>query len=311
MAQLSPDLRRTISERHGIVTLDQLLADEWSTEMVANMVESSMLVRIHRTVFRMATSPDTFLSRCVAASSADREAVVTGLAAAWLWDFRHVPRPSQPLVMVSHDRSPMSRGVKLRRTNVLETEDVVERADGIRIASPPRTWFDCARDVDDERFERITEWVIDHHAAVPTLWRTARRLEARGRDGLARVRRVMSQCGDWQRPAGSGLELRVLNALERRGVGPLVRQHRIELRNGIVIHPDGADPSVMWAIEVDHVTWHGGRFEAQRDKARDRNARRIGWQIDRVTDQELAADFSAAIDDLVEMYELRKFELAA
>ena len=36
--------------------------------------------------------------------------------------------------------------------------------DGIRVASPPRVWFDCGRDLDDERFERLTEWVLDHHA---------------------------------------------------------------------------------------------------------------------------------------------------
>jgi hypothetical protein len=115
----------------------------------------------------------------------------------------------------------------------------------------------------------------------------------------------MSRRADWQRPAGSGLELRVLDALERRGVRPLVRQHPLRLPNGLVIHTDGADPRVNWAIEVDHVTWHGGRFEAQRDKARDRGARRIGWQVDRVTDQELDENFRGAIDELVDLWSQR------
>ncbi len=44
-----------------------------------------------------------------------------------------------------------------------------QRADGIRVASPPRAWFDCARDIDDERFERLTEWVLDQHTTMPTL----------------------------------------------------------------------------------------------------------------------------------------------
>jgi len=119
----------------------------------------------------------------------------------------------------------------------------------------------------------------------------------------------MSQRADWQRPAGSGLELRVLQALERAGVGPLVRQHPLRLPNGVVIHPDGADPEVRWAIEVDHVTWHGGRFDAQRDKGRDRGARRIGWQVDRVTDQELAADFAGHISELVDLHRRRRTEI--
>lgn len=115
----------------------------------------------------------------------------------------------------------------------------------------------------------------------------------------------MSKRSDWQRPAGSGLELRVLHALEAEGIGTLVRQYPLVLPNGVIIHPDGADPAIRWAIEIDHVTWHGGRSDAQRDKGRDRGARRLGWQVDRVTDQELADDFLGAIRELVELYLLR------
>ena len=115
---------------------------------------------------------------------------------------------------------------------------------------------------------------------------------------------------DWQRPAGSGLELRVIKALERAGVGPLVRQYSLRLGDGTVIHPDGADPSIRWAIEVDHVTWHGGRLDAQRDKSRDRRARAIGWQVDRVTDQELSASFETTVAEVVDLYWNRRHEVA-
>jgi very-short-patch-repair endonuclease len=125
------------------------------------------------------------------------------------------------------------------------------------------------------------------------------------------VNRVLSLRSDWQRPADSGLELRVLKALERRGVNPLVRQYPLRLIDGTVIHLDGAVPELRWAVEIDHVTWHGGRFDTQRDKARDRGARRLGWQVERVTDQELADDFARAISELVELHRLRRIELRA
>jgi very-short-patch-repair endonuclease len=200
--------------------------------------------------------------------------------------------------------------VVLRRSNVIDESDAVQRADGIRVASPPRAWFDCARDIDDERFERLTEWVLDQHATLPTLWHTAQRLQARGRPGLARVKRVMSQRADWQKPAGSGLELRVLRALEARGI-VLVRQYPLALANGITIHPDGADPSIRWALEIDHVTWHGGRLDAQRDKVRDRQTRLLGWEVERVTDQELAENFTGAIDEIVALYRRRQAMFSA
>lgn len=313
MASLSRTLSLQISEHHGVVTDAQLRTDGVQLHVRRRLVTDGVLIQVHQGVYRVASSPDTFESRCVAACLADPTAVITGLAAARLWEFRHVRVCDQPVVLVAHDRTPLTRNVLLRRTNRLDPSEVVVRPDGIRVASPPRAWFDCARDLDDARFERLTEWVLDQHSSVPTLWRQVRSLTQRGRPGLARVNRVMSQRSDWQRPAGSGLELRVLDALDRRGVGPLVRQFPLRLPTGALIHPDGADPLVKWAVEVDHVTWHGGRFDAQRDKGRDRNARRIGWQVDRVTDRELADDFGAAIDELVDLWRLRRreFGLAA
>jgi len=136
-------------------------------------------------------------------------------------------------------------------------------------------------------------------------------MTARGRPGLARVRRVMSQRSDWQRPTGSLLELRVLRALRAAGVPELVRQHAVRLPNGIVIHPDAADPRIRWALEVDHVTWHGGRADAQRDKGRDRGLRRLGWQVDRITDRELTEHFDSTVREITELYWLRHQDVAA
>jgi hypothetical protein len=311
MPQLSIDLAHGVADRHGIVGADELLADGFTRNTIRGIVTAGVLVACHQGVYRLAVAPDTFEARCAAACLADDRVVVTGPAAARLWGFRHVFRPEQPVVLTDHDRTPLTKGVVLRRTNVLEAEDWVIRSDRIRVASPPRAWFDCARDLSDERFEMLTEWVLDRHSSIPALWRMRRRLSARGRPGLARVNRVLSQRPIWQHPVGSGLELRVLKALEARGVAGLVRQHPIRLANGVVIHPDGALPGIRWALEIDHVTWHGGRLDAQRDKGRDRGLRRIGWQVDRVTDIEIEAQFETTIDELVELIAVRRRGLAA
>ena len=72
-----------------------------------------------------------------------------------------------------------------------------------------------------------------------------------------------------------------------------------------MIHFDVADPEIKWGLEIDHVTWHGGRFDAQYDKTRDRGALRIGWQVDRVTDQECRTDLATVVRELVELHALR------
>jgi very-short-patch-repair endonuclease len=305
MATIFPSLTRRIAQRHDIVTHGELSADGYTSNTLRWQLDRGVLVPVHRGVYRIGTSPDTFESRCAAACLAEPLAIVTGVAAARLWDFRHVWRPDVPHVLVGHDCTPITSGVVLRRSNVIDATDAVSREDGIVVASPPRAWFDCARDVDDERFERLTEWVLDHHANLQTLWRLTRRLRTKGRPGLGRVNRVMSRRADWQKPAGSGLELRVLRALEQRGI-ELVRQFTIALPGGQVIHPDGADPSIKWALEVDHASWHAGRQEAQQDKVRDRGLRRLGWQVDRVTDYELDDDFDATITELADIHRQRR-----
>lgn len=309
MRHISSQLAEQVADTHGIVTRSALIADGFDRSHIARLVTSGRLVVVHQGVYRVATSPESLKSRCVAACSADPTAVVSGPAAGRLWEFPHIPRVDVPDLLVPHHSNPMSNGVRLRRTNVLSDEDIVRREDGIRVSSPPRAWFDLAVDLDDSRFEMLTEHVIARHAQVPTLWRTVRRLRSPGRRGLARVRRVLSRRATWQKPAGSGLELRVLRALEKAGVPELVRQHPIRLGNGTTIHPDGALPHLRWAVEVDHITWHGGRFDAQYDKHRDRAARRAGWQIERVTDQALDDDFEREILAVCEMYHLRVEEL--
>lgn len=311
MPQLSADLTSIVARRHGVVSLAELLADGFTRNTVRRLVSAGVVVKCHKGVYRLAVVSDTFEARCAAACLADHRVVVAGPAAARLWSFRHVFRPDQPVLLTDHDQTPLTRGVMLRRTNVLDPEDWVIRPDSIRVASPPRAWFDCARDLTDERFEMLTEWVLDHHASIPTLWRQRRRLSSRGRPGLARVNRILSKRSVWQRPAGSGLELRVLEALEGRGVVGLVRQHPIRLANGVTIHPDAALPDIRWALEIDHVTWHGGRLDAQRDKGRDRGLRRVGWQVDRVTDIEIEEQFATTINELLELITLRSGRPAA
>ena len=122
-----------------------------------------------------------------------------------------------------------------------------------------------------------------------------------GRDGTARFVRVLARRPSLAKPKNSDLEVRVLRALASRGV-VLVPQYEIRLPDGSVIHPDGVDPFRRFGVEIDHVTWHGGRVRSQYDKWRDRQTARLGWVIARVTDEDLRTRFHGTINDLVEIY---------
>ncbi len=52
-------------------------------------------------------------------------------------------------------------------------------------------------------------------------------------------------------------------------------------------------------LEIDHITWHGGKVDLTADKRRDRLLRRIGINTTRVTDATKSArDLTRIIDDL-------------
>jgi hypothetical protein len=304
MSRFSPQLTEHWAAHFGIVGVCRLRELGISLHEQDKLVAARVIGQVHRGVFRLLAVPSSFEANCLAACVADDELVIAGSSAARLWRFKHTKMSDVVVASVSHDRTPVSRGVVLRRTNVLGDTDIVVRPDGIRVTSPARTWFDRASELSDRYFESLTEQVLDDFCTLPTLFDTVRRLSSRGRAGSARVRRVLSQRSAWQRPADSELELRVLQALEVHGIA-LVRQYPLRLPSGVLIHLDGADPVAKWGVEVDHVTWHGGRFEAQTDKARDRGARRIGWQIDRITDQECREHFGRSIRELVDLYRHR------
>ena len=304
MAFLTPELAAHLAAHHGVVDLCTLLRHGVTLHELDTHRRRGTFVRIHTGVFRVATAPDTFEARCHAACLADAELVLCGPSAARWWKFKHTGTPDLVHAIVAHDRTPVSTGVVLRRSNELPATDVVEMSPGIRVTSPARTWFDRARDMNDHYFEALTEHVLRQHCTMPTLWATVRRLGVQGRPGAARVRRVVSLRPTWQRPADSTLEFEVIKAFRQRGV-LFVGQQTLQLRNGRRIHLDAADPEIKFGIEVDHFEWHQGRAAAERDDDRNRAAEKIGWRVLRITDHVWRTDRSTILDDIIEIYVAR------
>lgn len=304
MSYLPRSLVAHLVAHHGVVDRLTLTRLGVGTHEFDRLLRAGTFVTIHTGVFRVATSPATFEARCLAACLADNELVICGPSAARHWSFKHTGTPDDVYATVPHDRTPVSTGVILRRCNVVTAEDIVAAECGLRVTSPPRTWFDRGRDLDDHHFEALTEHVLNRHTTMPTLWRTSRRLCQRGRPGSARVRRVLSMRPSWQKPADSTLEFDVLKAFRTRGVH-FVAQHSLTLRNGRRIHLDGADPDIRFGIEVDHYEWHQGRDAAERDDDRNRATERIGWRVLRITDHAWKTDREAIIDDIIAIYVAR------
>jgi very-short-patch-repair endonuclease len=293
----------------GLITTERLSADGVTRHGRSALTASGMIVPIHQGVYRFGSHPVSFEQQCLAACLAIDSLVISGTSAGRLMGLRRMP--DGPVHAMVLDRKAKLDNVVIHRTNALGDDDLTIRADGMRVLRPARLVPDLARFLDDADLESVIEQLIDRRAAsIPMLAASARRLRVRGRDGTARLARVLESRPAWMKPKDSDLEVRFLRALEDRGVR-LTPQYALDLGGGRIVHLDGADPAARLGLEIDHVTWHGGRVDAQADKRRDRHALRVRWLIVRVTDEDVRHRLEVTADEVVEIHRQRLIDLAA
>jgi hypothetical protein len=295
-------------DHHGIVSDAELRMLGVSVAQREALVADGVMVRVFRGVYRLRSSPLTLAAECRAVCLAGELAVITGAAGGKLWGLRRMSNVHPIDVRVPHFANSLSSDrVRLRRCNVLDPVDIVHRPDGIRVVSPPRLAFDLSAVMSDLDLESVVEQILDREmCTIQTIYATGRRLCHPARPGSERFARVIGSRPAWMKPVDSHLELVLHDALRSAGIAGLARQHAIALPGGWTIHADIAVPELTWAIPIDHVTWHGGRVDAQRDKQNDRQARMIGWQIDRVTDDDIVHRLAHVMAELVELHAQRE-----
>lgn len=302
-----PGLPRIVLEHalanYGVTSRHQLIQIGIDTHRIERWRHAGLLSPLIRGTYAVVGIPIELNGWCRAVCLAEPDAIITGRAALKLYNLRRGGDP-YPIEIranhfTNHFQHPM---VRIRRCNVIEPIDWVLREDGIRVVSPPRLVFDAAAVLTDLDLESVIEQIIDNEwCTMDTISAMGDRLIHRSRPGTARFTRVLARRPAWRPAADSHLEVVLFDALRRAGVDGLVRQHPIRLPGGWTIHVDIAVPAERWAIPIDHVTWHGGRLDAQRDKQNDRQARRIGWHVDRVTDDDIADRLNDTVAELLEL----------
>lgn len=303
MSTFTPALNLLIRRQHSVVSAEQLEIHGITRQRRRTVFGNGVFDVVHRGVYILASAEHTIEARSVAACLANPRLVICGPTAGRIYRLRKMF--GDDVHAMALNACPQLDGVVTHRTNRLSAEDIEVRPDGIRILRAPRLTHNLADHLDDQGFESVIEQLLDRRAVtIPQLFAADRALRQRGRDGAARFARVLSKRPAFAKPKNSDLEVRVLGALARRGI-LLVPQYEITLPDGSVIHPDGGDPSRRFGVEVDHVTWHGGRARSQYDKWRDRQTSRMGGVIPRVTDEDLRSRFHAMINELVELHEGR------
>jgi hypothetical protein len=305
MTDLTAAAMATFRQHHGHATARMLTEAGVGRTRRRRLLEEQVLDIVHHAVYRLTSTPDSLEARCAALCLAHPQGFITGPTAGRLLGLRRMGRADQIHFSVPHGSNigPIE-GVVLRQTTVIEPWHVVHRSDGINIASPPRLAFDLAADLTADDHASVIEQVLhDRHCAVASLHRIGRRLARPGRPGSILFMTTLGR-----RLAGAPLESHpevvLARALQERGIPIVAQVPNLQLPSGRRIRLDLAVPSIRWGIEIDihpdHFLVEGGT----RDRQRDRECHRIGWQIERVTAFDLV-DLDGICEELVALYHAR------
>lgn len=282
------DVMELARQQFGTVSRHQLV-DElgWSRSQVSRARSDGRLISMLPSTYRLASHPDTFLARAFAAQLWSSE---RGFLSSWtagrLRGLRKMPSEVIHLTVPTSFRRASPEWLHVDRSSWFGGDSDREPiAGGLLVATPLRMLFGLAADFNQFRFDRAAEdaW----HLGLITPSEATRYLEAhrcRGKDGVATLERWLDASASQRRPAQSGLEQDVIDALRRVGLPPPVRQHRLTLPNGEVIHLDIAWPVVRLAVEPGSAWFHGGDRGQRRDHDRDLGCSELGWMVVRVDD---------------------------
>jgi hypothetical protein len=121
---------------------------------------------------------------------------------------------------------------------------------------------------------------------------------------VARFEEWLERTGDRTRPAQSGFELDVIDAIRAVGLPEPQRQHPLLLPSGELIHIDIAWPAIQFGLEPGHSWWHGGNLRMHADIARDNACGELGWYIRRL-DESFRRDLPTGARLIRSLYDAR------
>jgi very-short-patch-repair endonuclease len=312
MSSLDRRITEWMRDHHATVSIAFLDAAGISSTQRRRLVGDGVLERVVHGGYRFAGVDPDELTRCAALCASRPLLIVAGPTAGRIWGIRRSPNDGQVHVIAPPASQPCSESwVRPYRTALIHADEIVVRADGIRLTSPPRTLIDLARFLPDDALASAIEWALSMRmCTVVTLRRLAERLNTPGRPWVRRFLRVLDSRAAG-RPRESDWERRVLDALVKRGVNDLESQVTESLAGFRTVRFDLAIPTIRWVLEVDVHPEHRTVEGQASDHRRDRRGRRVGWAIERVGEVELTTDFDGTMDDLVLSITERRVEVDA
>lgn len=285
--------------QHGVAGRTQLVHAGASASMISRWLRSRRLVPFHRGVYAVGHDIVDVRGRWMAAVlSAGGRSALSHRSAGALWGIcsqgttSEVIRSSGPgrsWPGLAKDSRVGDRALRVHRSRVLTPTDFTVR-ESIPVTTPARTLLDLASTLSGRRLESA---VVEAEKRRLIDRRDLEEITARGPGwrGIKNLRRILE---DWNGEAThtrSELEIRFLAlcgeaAVPSPAVNVLVSGHEVDC---------------LWSfarlvVELDGFAHHSDRATFERDRGRDLDLRRAGYEVVRVTSRMLSNDRQSLIE---------------
>jgi very-short-patch-repair endonuclease len=201
------------------------------------------------------------------------------------------------VVTVGHPLHLELPGVTLHQLGDVRPTHLTERQ-GYPVTTPARTVVDLAAVLGRARLQAAVEdTIVRRLATYADIDRVLRDVRRRGQPGVRNLVLVLDLLAG-EPPPESHLEHLLRQAVDLAGVSAS-RQHPLPAREHIAGVVDAAVAESRLILEADGRTWHA-RYQAMaKDRARDREAARLGWQTLRFVHHDLTTDLRGCADDIL------------
>lgn len=298
---LDAALLRLAGRQHGLVTARQLTSLGFSKDGILRRLKSGALFRVHRGVYALAGTRDTFEFRVMAAVLAAGDgAVASGRCAAALYGLRRIPCDIVE-VAVSGRPSPRMAGLAFHRRNLLTTADRT-RIGVIPLTSPAWTLLELAGAIDRPRLGgAIDDVIVRRLASLAAVERLIDRVADQRVPGAAVLRELVVERRAGKRPSETGLEDELLEVFRVYGLPEPVRQFVLPFPGGGSARFDAAYPDLKLGFEADGDAFHKGLLDRMRDEARDEKCGQAGWTVRRYSTEDIRERPAGIADEVARL----------
>ncbi|MEO6628970.1 MAG: DUF559 domain-containing protein [Aquihabitans sp.] len=290
-------LEKLASTRAGVFCRDEVIAVGGTYQLVWRRIRAGRWLHLGGDALALSSSSDTLdRRRWCGLMAAGSRSHVSHEAAAELHRIDGIPR-GRAVITVVHPLHLDIPGVTYHQLVDVRPHHLTETG-GYPVTKPARTLIDLAAVVSRVRLgSAVEDCVVRKLVSFGDIDRGLREIRRRGKPGITKIVTVLDDRRG-QPPPESELERLLLEAVDLAGLRAS-RQHPLPTRlptRGLV---DAAIVASKLILEADGRRWHARHEAMAKDRQRDREAARVGWQTLRFVHEDLVHALRECADDIL------------